>query len=83
MKRNGEKIVLLPCNGREKYGIQRGHVFRIKEGFDLKNDGGEIYITLAEAEEKFPGDFFISGSDTLCPICSLLFEGEIGIKLVS
>ncbi len=73
-----EEYILLPCSGRYNVNIPRGHLFKVEN-----RDGNFLgFITKEVAEKKYPKNFFISRSDSICPICSLVLEGEITINLI-
>ena len=74
-----EEYLLLPCSGRAKLGIPRGHLYKAKD-----REGNELgFVTEETAREKFgEGNYFISGSDTLCPLCNLHMMGDLEINLI-
>lgn len=68
-----EKYILMPCSGKPKLGILRGHLYMV-----VDNKGkNELGFATKEAVFKKYGedDCFISGSDSVCPIC---FEYNMG-----
>jgi len=78
--KDGQSVWLLPCSGRAKLNILRGHIY------SARNESGEDlgYITKQGAMKKWgEGNFHISGSDTLCPFCFLDAGGEININIIS
>ncbi len=78
--KNSQPVWLLPCSGRARLNIPRGHIY------GARSESGENlgYITKQDATKKWgEGNFHISGSDTLCPFCFLNAGGEIDINIIS
>ncbi len=74
-----EDFILSRCIGSDKEKIPRGHLFKVEN-----REGNFLgFITKEVAEEKYRKNFFISSSDSICPICSLILEGKITINLIS
>jgi hypothetical protein len=72
-------IILCPCSGRARLNIPRGHIYHAKNRI-TKEDLG--FITEEIAKEKYgEGNYFLSFSDSLCPICS--YDIRHGPKLIS
>ncbi|MBW2982466.1 hypothetical protein KY343_06310 [Candidatus Woesearchaeota archaeon] len=73
-KMQDEQYILLPCMGRERLGIPRGHLYKVKdrEGNDLG------FLTLKSAKESLGEEnYSILDSDTLCGICHADANGEL------
>jgi hypothetical protein len=66
MEIKNEKYIILPCSGTLQLGIPRGHLYVVRDR--EKNELG--FATKEAAFRKYgKKNCFISGSDTLCPIC--------------
>lgn len=68
----------MPCSGRKRLNIPRGHVYSVK-----KISTGEYlgFMTKETAENNIGVDNFdISMSDSLCPVCA--WDISSGPKLV-
>ena len=66
MPLQNEKYLLMPCSGRARLGIPRGHIYAVM------NRELEVleFLTEQRANEKYgKAVCFISASDSLCPSC--------------
>jgi hypothetical protein len=74
-----QEYILLPCSGRARLGIPRGHLYRVT------NRAGEEqgFATQESAYRAYGKDnCYISGSDSLCEICEADIRGQFEIDLV-
>ncbi len=60
--------ILLPCSGRKRLNISEGHLYRVQDRISKEDLG---FITEQVAKKNYGEEnYFISGSTSLCPICS-------------
>lgn len=61
------EICIVPCSGRARLGIDRGHIFHVGNG-----KGKDLgWMSEEEAIRRFgKGNIVKSESDDLCPSCS-------------
>lgn len=66
--------MLMPCSGRARLNIPRGHLYEVRDRADGKKLG---FITEQTANKNYgKGNYLISASDSLCPICYDDIQGK-------
>lgn len=73
---------LMPCSGRSRLDIPRGHVYSVMVIVDSKKEY-RGFIT-KDSAKKIIGEenYTISSSDSLCPLCSKDIDNDLGLELI-